>query len=191
MPEDVVSEQPEITPSDPDPELDSAVVDGEVSPVAMDVVALQAALDAAEARAAENLDGWQRARADFANYKRRMEGEMVAVRSNAAADIIATFLPVLDDLDLALRNAPQVDDRELAQWINGVLMVQRKLYGVFERHGVSRIEALGQPFDPNKHEAVMQEPSETHDSGTVIDVLREGYQMGDRVIRPSMVRVAA
>lgn len=184
-----MSEQPEITPSEPG--SDPAVVGGEASPVAMDAAALQAALDAAEARVAEHLDGWQRARADFANYKRRMEGEMVAVRGNAAADIITTFVPVLDDLDLALRNAPQTDDKELAQWINGVVMVQRKLYAIFERHGVTRIAALGQPFDPNKHEAVMQEASATHASGTVIDVLREGYQMGDRVLRPSMVRVAA
>lgn len=149
---------------------------------------LKAQLDAASAKAAEYLDGWQRARADFANYKKRIERENADLSSTIAATVLTRILPVLDDFDLAMKNAPA--DGDSARWASGLALVHKKFNSVLENEGIKRIEAEGQPFDPNVHEAVVHQESPDHESGQVIEVLRQGYKMGDRVLRPALVRVA-
>jgi molecular chaperone GrpE len=149
---------------------------------------LNTKLEAANAKAAEYLDGWQRARADFANYKKRIERENADLSQNIAAETLARFLPVLDDFDLAMKNAPT--EGEGAKWSEGVALVHRKFNTLLENNNIKRIEALGQPFDPNVHDAVVHEESPNHSSGTVIEVLRQGYKLGERVLRPALVKVA-
>jgi molecular chaperone GrpE len=152
----------------------------------VDMEALMKRLEEAEAKVAEHLDGWQRAQAEFVNYKNRVQRDQEMMKFMMKGDIIKKFLPVLDDLDRALQNRPT----DSGAWTNGIELIQKKLQNILESEGVKRIEAEGQPFDPNFHEAISHEPSETVESGHVIAVVQNGYTLGDRVIRPAMVRVA-
>jgi molecular chaperone GrpE len=149
---------------------------------------LQAELDSARAQADEYLDGWQRARAEFANYKKRIERDQVQIYQTTTGSIIKRYLDIIDDLDLALKNRPQ--DGDGASWANGIEMIYRKLLTILENEGLTPIEADGQFFDPNLHEALSSEPSEDHESGQIIEVIKRGYLLGDRVLRPALVRVA-
>ena len=144
---------------------------------------------AVEAQAAENLDGWQRAQADFQNYKRRMIRDLEQARSHTAASVLSRFFPVLDDLELALNSMPQIDDGD--QWGEGVTMVHRKLMNLLEAEDITPLDAEpGQQFDPRFHEAVSQDENPDFENGAITAVLRPGYQLGERVLRPAQVRVA-
>jgi len=147
--------------------------------------ALKKQLEENQAQAAEYKDGWQRAVADFQNYRKRVERENSGVYQNALAEIIKSYLPILDDLERALQSRPA----DLA-WVEGIELIYRKLQAILEAEGVKRIEAEGNVFDPNLHEAISQEPAEGQESGRVIAVVQNGYMLGERVIRPAMVRVA-
>jgi molecular chaperone GrpE len=148
-------------------------------------------VEALKAQAAEYLNGWQRARAEFANYKRRIEKEQSEAYQNATARVIGRFLDVADDFDRAMQERPaDFQDEAAARWSAGLDLIHRKLHNLLEAEGVRPIEAEGQPFDPLQHEAVTHEDSDAHAPGTVIGVVRQGYRIGDRVIRPAMVRVA-
>lgn len=146
---------------------------------------LEAQLAEAQAKAQEYLDALQRERADFVNYRRRVEQEKKQMGQWTTGETIKKLLPVLDDLELALANRPANEP-----WANGVELVYRKFQSILEKEGVVRMEAEGKSFDPNLHEAIMQEPSETHESGAVAAVLRQGYMHGERVLRPALVKVA-
>jgi molecular chaperone GrpE len=180
--ERIDGDQPEMTPEIVETEAAAAAAEASASET------WQQELEAAKAQAAEYLDGWQRARADFANYKKRMEREQAEAYQYASGRIIARYLDVLDDFERAMKDQPT--EGEAAQWAEGVALIHRKLQNILEAEGVTRIEAEGQPFDPNLHEAATHEDSDDHAAGHVIDVLRQGYKLGDRVIRPAMVRVA-
>jgi len=147
--------------------------------------ALKKQLEENQAQAAEYKDGWQRAVADFQNYRKRVERENSGVYQNALAEIIKSYLPIVDDLERALQSRPA----DLA-WVEGIELIYRKLQAILEAEGVKRIEAEGNVFDPNLHEAISQEPAEGQESGRVIAVVQNGYMLGERVIRPAMVRVA-
>jgi molecular chaperone GrpE len=153
---------------------------------ARELDALKQTLAEAEAKSAENLDGWQRAVAEFQNYKKRMDRDREADKAAMKGDIIKRMLPVLDDLERALGNRPS----DSGPWVNGIELIQKKLQSILESEGVTRIEAEGQPFDPNFHEAISHEPSDTVESGRVIAVAQNGYMLGERVVRPALVRVA-
>jgi molecular chaperone GrpE len=146
---------------------------------------LQKQLAEAQSQAAEYKDGWQRAVAEFQNYRKRLERENGEVYQNAVASLIKRYLPILDDLERALAARPT----DLA-WADGVELIYRKLQAILEAEGVKRIEAEGQIFDPNFHEAISQEPSEGHESGKIIAIVQNGYMLGERVVRPALVRVA-
>lgn len=149
---------------------------------------LEEQLAAAQAEAAKNLDGWMRAQAEFANARKRLEKQRVEAYINATADAAMRLLPVLDDFERALENVPAeiADD----SWLEGILLVQRKLMGILESFNVRPIEAVGQPFDPNYHEALSQEEADGVESGVITRELQKGYTIGDRVLRPSLVYVA-
>lgn len=153
---------------------------------------LRKELEAAQAKAAENLEGWQRERATFANYKRRTEKDQADMQQNAATRVLGRFLEVLDDFERALKDRPTENDSSAtwAKWAEGTQMIHRKLQAALDAENVARIEALGKPFDPQQHEAITHEESSEHPSGHVIDVVRNGYKAGERVIRPALVRVA-
>jgi len=172
-------ETPVETPAEPAPAEAVQVVSQE------EFDALKKQLEELQVQAAEYKDGWQRAVADFQNYRKRVERENGEVYQNAVAGIIKRYLPILDDLERALAARPA----DMA-WVEGIELIYRKLQVILEAEGVKRIEAEGQVFDPNLHEAISQEPAEGHESGQVIAVVQNGYKLGERVIRPAMVRVA-
>lgn len=145
-------------------------------------------LAAAEAQAAEYLEGWQRERAEFVNARKRLERERGEAYLRANLEAVKKLLPLLDDFERALGSVPEAiaDD----PWFEGIQLVQRKLQALLENMNVVRIEAVGRPFDPNFHEALSLQPSGEYESGTVIEELQPGYKVADRVIRPSLVNVA-
>jgi len=149
------------------------------------IEALRKQLEEAKSKAAEHLDGWQRAQAEFVNYKNRIQRDREADYTSMKGDIIRKMLPVLDDLERSLAHRPENDS-----WADGMELIARKFRSVLEAEGITRIEAVGQTFDPNFHEAISSEPNEEVESGHVIDVVQNGYMLGERVIRPAMVRVA-
>ncbi|MDQ2941634.1 MAG: nucleotide exchange factor GrpE, partial [Chloroflexota bacterium] len=148
---------------------------------------LQRELDEARQQSEEHVHNWQRTAADFANYKRRTDEERSALGEFAKALLITKLLGVLDDFDRALESIP---DEVHEGWVEGIRLVERKLRGVLESEGVTQIEALGQPFDPNLHEAVVHEETTDYPDNQVIAELQRGYRLRDRVIRPALVKVA-
>ncbi len=145
-------------------------------------------LAAAQAEAAKNMDGWLRSQAELANARKRFDKQRVETYTRATAELVSRLLPILDDFERALDNVPETIAQD--SWFEGLHLVQRKLLGLLEQYKVEAIEAVGQPFDPNLHEAIMQEPSDEHKSGHVSRELQKGYRLGDQVIRPSLVYVA-
>ncbi len=150
-----------------------------------EVDALKRQLEETEAKLAETVDGWQRSQAEFQNYKKRVERDSEMMRSNMKGDIVKKILPVLDDLERAMQNRPADEP-----WTNGIELIVRKFQSVLDSEGVKKIEAEGVEFNPNFHEAISNEPSEEVESGYVIAIVQNGYMLGERVIRPALVRVA-
>jgi molecular chaperone GrpE len=148
---------------------------------------LHAELEEARAQADEHLRSWQRAAADYSNYKRRTDEERETVARFANALLIGRLLSVLDDFDRALEHVP--DDAHEG-WVDGIRLVERKLRNLLESEGVTAIDAVGQPFDPNLHEAVVHEETADSPDNQVIGELQRGYRLHDRVLRPALVRVA-
>ncbi len=149
-----------------------------------DIGALRQSLAEAKAKGEDYLANWQRAQADFINYKRRSEQEREEVSKFANASLMFSLLPILDDLERAFTSIPP----NLAQltWVDGIKLIERKLQAGLEVQGLSQIKALGEPFDPNFHEAAMHSKGK---EGIVIEELQKGYKLHDRVIRPAMVVV--
>ena len=153
-----------------------------------ELTALQQELEEQKAKAAEYLDGWQRARAEFANYKRRIEKEQEDMIKSANGALIAKLLPVMDDFERAFQTLPL--DLMGMTWLEGTALIQRKLQVLLEQEGVTVIETEGQMFDPTLHQAVTHEESEKHEEGQIMGEVQKGYKIGDKVLRPSLVRVA-
>jgi molecular chaperone GrpE len=153
-----------------------------------DVPALLQELEEMHAKADEYLDGWQRARAEFTNYKKRIEREQAQIYQTVTGNIIKQYMEITDDFERALNNKPLGSDG--AEWANGIDLIYRKLLAILQNEGVIRMDAQGQVFDPNLHEAITSEESDTYKSGEIIEVLQPGYMIGNRVLRPAMVRVA-
>jgi len=153
-----------------------------------DVPALLQELEETRAKADEYLDGWQRARAEFTNYKKRVEREQAQIYQTVTGNIIKQYIEITDDFERALIDKSQGSDG--AEWANGVELIYRKLLAILQNEGVVRMDAQGQVFDPNLHEAITSEESDTYESGEIIEVLQPGYMIGNRVLRPAMVRVS-
>ncbi len=149
-----------------------------------DIPGLKEALAEEKTRAEEYLANWQRVQADFINYKRRSEQEREEFGRFANATLMFNLLPSLDDIERALASLPG----KLANltWVDGIRLIERKLRASLEIQGLQAIEALGKAFDPNLHEAVRQDAGK---EGIIIEELQKGYQLHDRVIRPTMVVV--
>jgi molecular chaperone GrpE len=149
---------------------------------------LQKKISDAEQKSREYFEGWQRERADFLNYRRRIERENLLLHQNLTGQIIKKYLVVLDDLERALKSRPSQGDG--ADWSQGVELISRKLATILEAEGIKPIEAAGAMFDPLLHEAITHEDSPDHQSGQIIEVVQQGYLLGERVLRPALVRVA-
>lgn len=150
-----------------------------------EIESLKRQLDEAQAKAAEYKDGWVRSQAEFQNYKKRLDRDNELMYVSMKGDIIKKVLPALDDLERALKNRPADN-----AWANGIELIARKLQNMLESEGIKRIQAEGLEFDPTFHEAISHEPADGVSSGHVIAVVQNGYMLGERVIRPALVRVA-
>ncbi len=170
------------------PEVDSSEEEAEAE-LDDPITQLQKQLEESQAETQKNLEGWQRAAADLANFKRRQSEQSTRLRADITSSIITDVLAALDDLDLAFQHLPEGLNEQEANWVEGFRLVQRKLFKVLETNKVQVVETEGQ-FDPNIHEAVTYEESDDHESNMIIAELRKGYKIGDRVLRPALVRVA-
>lgn len=169
---------------------DERIANLEVQPSALlgQIDELKEELEAARREAAENRAGWQRAAADFANYRRRSEQEREATLGLANEFLLAKLLNVVDDFDRALTAMPR--ELEHLGWIEGLWLVERKLRALLESEGVTPIEAEGKTFDPREHEAVIHEETNEAPDGQVTAEIQRGYRIRDRVLRPALVKVA-
>lgn len=151
-----------------------------------DIEELKASLEEEKAKAQSYLANWQRAQADFINFKRRTEQEKAEGQKVASALIIYQLLPVLDDMERALESI----DAKMSglTWIDGMKLVHRKLQALLESYGVKTIKTVGQTFNPAMHEAVMHGEGE---DGKVLEEFQKGYMLGDQVLRPAIVKVGS
>ena len=168
-----------------EPKVEAVATPEHADQVAAEMEALKRQVEDAETKLAESVTGWQRAAAEFQNYKKRLERDRELMYVSMKGDIIKKVLPALDDLERALQNRPAED-----AWANGIELIARKLQNILDSEGVKRIEAEGEEFNPHFHEAISHEPNEEVESGHVIAVVQNGYMFGERVIRPALVRVA-
>ena len=153
-----------------------------------EVDSLRQELENTRSKSEEYLDGWQRSRAEFANYKKRVEREQATIYQTTSSTIIKRYLDILDDLERALNNRPQDGDGK--NWAAGIELIFRKFQSILENEGVVIMKAQGEQFDPNLHEAISSEENEDFQSGQIIEVVKQGYTQGERVLRPALVRVA-
>jgi molecular chaperone GrpE len=160
----------------------------EAAPAPADGAVIAADLDAARAEAESYLDDLRRLQADFDNYRKRTLREQTARAASASRALVARLLPVLDDFELAVSAAEQ--SRDFDRMLKGVEMVFGELREVLQGEGLVKIEAEGKPFDPERHEAVVAVEQEDAEPGTVVDIVRAGYELRGKVLRPAMVKVA-
>ena len=168
---------------------ESADLNGELAPEFTevdDIELLKQALTEEREKSAANLTGWQRSQADLMNYRRRAEQEKEEIGRFGNTAILLSLLPVMDDLERALTSIP--DDLAEHSWVNGIRLIERKLRANLEAQGLSQIKALGEPFNPNLHEAMMQGKGK---EGTVVEEIEKGYKLNDRLICPSKVVVGS
>ena len=143
-------------------------------------------LAAAEAKAQEHLDDLKRLAAEFENYKKRTAREQASLSTRATERLVKELLPVLDDLERALAAAEEHEEAKLEE---GVRLVHRELRSALDREGLAEIETNG-VFDPHVHEALLTQPSDAAE-GSVLEVIQRGYKLGNHVLRPARVVVAA
>jgi molecular chaperone GrpE len=164
----------------------------DVSPTKLlaEIESLKGELETTKAKADEYLAGLQRERAEFSNYRRRTAEEREQMLGLAGEDLIRKVLVIADDFDLAIENRPA--DLAGNGWVEGVAAIDRKLRALLESEGVTTVSAEpGTPFDPRQHEALANVPGTGRAEGEIVELIRRGYLLRDRVIRPALVAVAA
>lgn len=174
----------------PDTEQPTNGQTSELNTEQADLDAVLAQLTQAQAQATEYLDNWRRATADLSNARKRMQREMDDVRAAAAERVLEKLLPIVDDVNRAFENLPVDLTQAEIDWLSGFRGIQRKLHGLLESEGVLTIPAAGLMFDPNLHYAVTHEETDDFGEGQIIAEVARGYRLGEKVLRPSMVRVA-
>jgi molecular chaperone GrpE len=152
------------------------------------VQALEAELAAARDEARQNHERWLRERADLENIKKRAARERAETLRYANENVLKDLLPIIDNLERALEHARSGGDGQ--PLVEGVGLVLKSLHDVLERHGVTRIEAKGTPFDPAHHHAMAQVETAEHEPNVVVEEHQPGYRLNDRLLRPALVSVA-
>src|SRR5580765_2560577 len=163
-------------------------------PEVAELVASRAELKRLQAEVAEAKEAAARRQADFENYRKRVERDRGETHNRMVGDVARKLLPVVDNLTRALdaeRSVENRESKEFRHFLHGIELISKQLNDVLESLGITAIEAVGQKFDPHIHEAVVTEPSEEYEPDTVTEEIARGYKMGDRLLRPSMVKVAA
>jgi molecular chaperone GrpE len=177
--------------SEAEDSTDGTVTGG--GPEVAELVATRAELKRLEAEVKDLREGLARRQADFENYRKRVDRERSETYNRVVADIAAKLLPVLDNLKRALETEASVEaaeSDEFRHFLSGVDLIHKQLNGVLDALGVKPIQAEGEHFDPHLHEAVVTEPTEDYEPDTVMQEIVRGYRLGDRLIRPSLVKVA-
>jgi molecular chaperone GrpE len=162
--------------------------DTSANPTAEVAVTLEEQLQQAIAERDANLERWQRTQAEFENYRKRSQKEQEQERLYRNLGLVREILPVLDNLQRAVQAAKGT--RDVEQLLQGVQMVVQQFTDALARNSIVAIQATGQPFDPNLHEAIQQLPSADHPPMTVLQEVEQGYQLHDRVVRPTKVIVS-
>ena len=163
-------------------------------PEVAELVASRAELKRLQAELAEAKDAGARRQADFENYRKRIDRDRGETHNRIVGDVARKLLPVLDNLNRALdaeRSVENRESKEFRHFLHGIELISKQLNDVLESFGITPIEAVGQRFDPHVHEAVVTEPSDEYEPDTVTEEITRGYKLGDRLLRPSMVKVAA
>jgi molecular chaperone GrpE len=199
QPEEETEGQPENSsePTGLEQELEellaNAGVDLDSLPLEEQVSTLKSSLDLAQKEAAGNLDTAQRAQAEMVNFKRRTDEERINHAKYSNGRLIGNILPVLEELELAITHTEANNERQESSnesLLEGIKLIQRKLTGVLESEGIAAIEAIGLMFNPLEHEAVGTEETTEVESGYITEIIRPGFRLHDRVIRPAQVMVA-
>jgi molecular chaperone GrpE len=162
-------------------------------PILAELVATRAELKRLEGEVKELKESLARRQADFENYRKRMERERAETYNRVVADIAAKLLPVLDNLKRALETEASVEateSDEFRHFLSGVDLIYKQLNGVLEALGVKAVSAVGERFNPHLHEAVVTEPTDEYDPDTVMQEIVRGFRLGDKLIRPALVKVA-
>ena len=180
--------------SDGPEEGDNAAAEAPPLTPEQEAAILRKALAEANEEIARQADAVQRGQADLANARRRHDEERLTIQRQANSRLLVQLLPIVDELDLAMNHlesngAGSGDDSASESWAQGVRLIQRKLAGFLEAQGVARVEALGEPFNPELHEAVGMAQVGDADSGSVVEVVRQGYRLHDRVVQVAQVVV--
>jgi molecular chaperone GrpE len=173
------NQKPKVEPADSGQSIESE-----------EIRELNSKLEVKTAEADENYERLLRVSAEFENYKKRTAREMADFKKFANQSLLRELLPIIDNLELAIKAAAEAPDGKDPCLLDGVALTRKEILKVFENFHVEPIDALGKPFDPNFHEAVMREESDEHPENTVVNELQKGYLMHDRLLRPSMVVVA-
>jgi len=167
---------------------------GEGGPAVAELVATRAELKRLQAELSEAKEALVRRQADFDNYRKRIERERGEAYNRIVAEVAGKLLPVVDNLSRALeaeRSVEAGESKEFRHFLHGVELISKQLNDLLESFGIQPIVAVGQRFDPHIHEAVVTEASDEHEPDTVISEMQRGYRIGDRLLRPSMVKVSA
>jgi molecular chaperone GrpE len=178
-------------PADLNKAPDEAPIGG---PEVAELVASRAELKRLQAELAEAKDASARRQADFENYRKRIERDKGEAHNRIVGDVARKLLPVLDNLSRALdaeRSVQNRESKEFRHFLHGIELINKQLSDVLESFGITPIDAVGHRFDPHVHEAVVTEPSDEYEPDMVIEEIARGYKLGDRLLRPSMVKVAA
>jgi len=172
----------------------SEMQDDKGGPALAELVATRAELKRVQAELAETRDSLARRTADFDNYRKRIERERGEAHNRVVAEVARKLLPVVDNLARALdaeRSVEASESEEFRHFLNGVELINKQLNDVLESFGVQPIPAVGERFDPHIHEAVVTEATDEFEPDTVIQEMARGYRLGDKLVRPAMVKVAA
>lgn len=187
---------PSATEVDPEPDVTDprAHETGFGGPEVAELVASRAELKRLQNELGEAKEGLARRQADFENYRKRIERERGEAHQRVVADVARKLLPVVDNLNRALdaeKTVQSNESKEFRHFLHGVELINRQLNDVLESLGIQPIASVGERFDPHIHEAVVTEPSDEYEPDTVTEELARGYRIGDRLLRPAMVKVAA
>jgi len=175
-------------------DMDSSPSDFTGGPQLAELIASRAELKRLQTVYAEAQDALARRQADFENYRKRIDRERGDTHNRIVADVARKLLPVMDNLGRALeaeRTIETQESKEFRHFLHGVELIAKQLNEVLESFGIKPIAAVGEPFDPHVHEAVVTEPSDKYEPDTVTEEIARGYRIGDRLLRPAMVKVAA
>ena len=193
-------EAEDLSSAEPDLDSEELFEGGEVDteeatggPDTAELIATRSELKRIEAENAELKDRLQRRQADFENYRKRVERERTETYNRVVADIAGKLLPVMDNLKRALETEASVEaseSDEFRHFLSGVDLISKQLNGVLDALGVKPIAAVGEPFDPHIHEAVVTEETDDYEPDTVMQEIVSGYRLGDKLIRPALVKVA-